>query len=306
MTLPLRIGTRDSELAVFQANEVKTALQTIGIASELVFVKTSGDLNPEKPINQFGTTGIFTKELDNALLNNEIDVAVHSCKDLPSTLENDFAIAACLPREDASDVLICKADAVFLNDENFAARIATGSIRRKAAWLSKYPKHETVDVRGNIKTRIQKLSDNNWHGLIMANAALKRLNINLPNTVVLDWLVPSPAQGIIAVVCKKNDNDIINTLQKINHQHSLIAATVERDFLQLIEGGCTVPVGAFAEIKDDKVFLKCSVMNENGTENLAFSMHSFISEYITLGKRAYQYTVENGADKILKNIKSKT
>jgi len=301
----LRIGTRDSELAIIQANEVAENLAALGIQSELVFVKTSGDLNPEKPIHQFGSVGIFTKELDNALLDNTIDVAVHSCKDLPSALDDDFTIAACLPREDAADVLICRTDAEIIFQEDYAAVIATGSSRRNAAWKSRYPNHTTVEVRGNIKTRIQKLNNSSWDGLIMANAALKRLKIDLPQVVVLDWLVPSPAQGIIAVVCKKTDWDIIQQLKKMNHTNSFIAATVERDFLHLMEGGCVAPIGAFAEIKNDTVFLKCSVMSESGKEKVEFELQSSASDYATLGLKAFQYAQSKGAVEIINAIKNK-
>jgi hydroxymethylbilane synthase len=302
----LRIGTRDSELAIIQANEVAASLTSLGIPSELVYVKTSGDLNPEKPIHQFGSVGIFTKELDSALLENRIDVAVHSCKDLPSELDTDFTIAACLPREDAADVLICRTDAEIIFQEDYLAVIATGSVRRKAAWKSRYPNHTTVEVRGNIKTRIQKLNNNNWDGLIMASAALKRLKINLPEIVVLDWLVPSPAQGIIAVVCKKSDRDIIQQLKRINHRDSFIAATVERNFLHLMEGGCVAPIGALAEIKNDTLFLKCSVMSVNGKEKVEFELQSSASDYATLGAKAFLYAQSKGAVEIINAIKNKS
>jgi hydroxymethylbilane synthase len=302
----LRIGTRSSNLALWQAKTVQQLLQENQVHGELVLIKSAGDIEQDIPLHQMGGVGIFTKALDDALLNNEIDCAVHSCKDLPTVIHESLLISAYLERHDSKDILVCNTKPEIFLNENYPAVIATGSIRRKAQWLSKFPAHEVVNLRGNVESRINKLKASDWDAAIFAYAGLKRLNISPEISYVPGWMLPAPAQGVVAVVCKKTDVETQQHISKLNHRNTEITTRVERDFLRLMEGGCSAPIAALAEIENDKVFLQCSVMNENGSKSLSFNIHGFISEYSNLGKRAYQYAVENGADSILKNLKSRT
>ena len=181
MITPLRIGTRDSQLAVWQATLVKNELYKLGILSELVFIKSEGDIDLATPLYEIGVQGIFTKTLDAALLNHRIDMAVHSMKDVPTQLAQGLAQAAVLPRASYKDIFVYKDDPSFLEDEQSPATIATSSVRRIAQWLYKYPNHTIENLRGNVNTRLRKVKDNNWHGAIFAAAGLERINLRPPN-----------------------------------------------------------------------------------------------------------------------------
>ena len=171
----LRIGTRDSELALWQAKTVEKQLNDLGIETEIVAVKSQGDLQLNKPLYELGITGIFTKTLDIAMINGEIDIAVHSMKDVPTALPQGIIQSAVLERANENDILVHKGDLDFLDN---AGTIATGSLRRQAQWLNKYPNHKVVDLRGNVNSRLKKLQDNlDWNGAIFAAAGLERLNL---------------------------------------------------------------------------------------------------------------------------------
>ncbi len=299
----LRIGTRNSTLALWQAETVQQILIQYGAQSELVHIQSAGDVTQDIPLHQMGGIGIFTKALDDALLNNEIDCAVHSCKDLPSTLHESLCIAAHLKREDPRDILVCKTEPDIFLKENYDAVIATGSVRRKAQWLSKFPSHRIEDLRGNVQTRLKKLHDNTWDAAIFAYAGLKRLNIQPEKYYFPEWLLPAPAQGVVAVVCKKDDADTRKIFASVNHLDTALTTTVERDFLRLMEGGCIAPIGALATIHDNNITLGCSVLNENGSEKVAFEMQSSVKDYANLGGRAYETAAALGAVEIIKTLK---
>ena len=192
------------ELALWQADTVKDLLIESGQSAELVHIQSSGDTNLKDPLHRMGITGIFTKALDDALLAGDIDVAVHSLKDVPTQLPEGIALAAVLPRGVVHDVLVHKGEsASFL--ESDTAVIATGSLRRRAQWRHRYPGHQPVGLRGNVNTRLQKLADHPWHGAIFAQAGLARIN-KLPAThQVLDWMIPAPSQGIVGIACRADD-----------------------------------------------------------------------------------------------------
>ena len=299
----IRIGTRSSKLALWQATTVQNLLAEKGIESELVHIQSVGDVTQDIPLHQIGGVGLFTKALDDALLNNEIDCAVHSCKDLPSTLHAEIVIAAHLVREDPRDILVCKnAGESFLNN-HFNATIATGSVRRKAQWLSKFPNHTLVGLRGNVDTRLQKLKDNNWHGAIFAYAGLKRLNIQPEYFYFLDWMIPAPAQGVVVVVCKKDDIVTAEKIAPINHEPTAITTTVERDFLRLMDGGCVAPIGAIAKIIGDTINFEIAVHNTDGTEKVQFHLDTPLQHYSTLGGQAYKDAAAQGAVAIIQQLK---
>ena len=260
----IRIGTRDSELALWQAKTVQNQLKILGYPTEIVSTKSHGDIELSKPLYEMGVTGIFTKALDIALLNGEIDIAVHSMKDVPTALPEGIVVGAVLKRGNPHDVLVYKGDLSFLEAE--IATIATSSLRRKAQWLHRYPHHKIENLRGNVNTRLQKLTDNPWNGAIFAAAGLERINKLPKKHLVLDWMLPAPAQGAIVVVVREDNVALQKKLLPLHDDYTYIATQLERDFLRALEGGCTAPIGAFAEFKDDKLYFKGGLWSEDGKE----------------------------------------
>lgn len=269
----IRIGTRDSELALWQAKTVQNQLKTLGYSTEIVSTKSHGDIELSKPLYEMGVTGIFTKALDIALLNGEIDIAVHSMKDVPTALPEGIVVGAVLKRGNPHDVLVYKGDLSFLEAE--IATIATSSLRRKAQWLHRYPHHNIENLRGNVNTRLQKLTDNSWNGAIFAAAGLERINKLPKKHLVLDWMLPAPAQGAIVVVVREDNVALQKKLLPLHDDYTYIATQLERDFLRALEGGCTAPIGAFAEFKDEKLYFKGGLWSEDGKES------SVIDEVLT-------------------------
>ena len=208
----IRIGTRDSQLALWQATTVQQQLTDLGYKTELVPVKSTGDVVLDKPLYELGITGIFTKTLDVAMLNGNVDIAVHSMKDVPTALPIGIRQTAVLERANSSDILVHKG-LDFLETEG---TIATGSLRRKAQWLHRYPSHNVVDLRGNVNLRLQKLDDNNWGGAIFAKAGLERIDVLPENYIDLNWMVPAPAQGAVVVHTMKNDKFTTEAVAKLN------------------------------------------------------------------------------------------
>jgi hydroxymethylbilane synthase len=211
----IRIGTRDSELALWQAKTVEKQLNDLGYKTEIITVKSDGDIVLDKPLYELGITGIFTKTLDVAMIQGKIDIAVHSMKDVPTQLPIGIVQGAVLERASALDILVHKGNLDFLNEEN--GTIASSSLRRKASWLHKYPTHKVEDIRGNVNTRLQKVADSNWNGAIFAEAGLERINLKPTNFITLDWMIPAPAQGAMVVVCNADDFYSIDAVSELNH-----------------------------------------------------------------------------------------
>ena len=297
----LRIGTRDSKLAVWQAETVQRLLKNAGINSELVMVKSPADIDLITPLHQFGGVGIFTKILDDALFRNEIDIAVHSLKDYPTQSPEGLTIAAVLERGPSQDILVHKGDLSFLDNEKDGL-IATGSIRRIAQWKSKFPKHETTNLRGNVQTRLKKLADNNWNGAIFAKAGLERINLLPEHFEVLEWMIPAPAQGTIGIGCRNEDQEIIDVLKTINHHETEVRATVERQFLRTVEGGCSAPVGAFSITDGDKIHLKAGVFELDGSNKVVVEKTFKMEDYKNAGQLAAKEVLANGGKEIMQNI----
>ncbi len=247
----LRIGTRDSELALWQARKVQSLLEALGYITKLVPVKSQGDLTLDIPLYAMGITGVFTKVLDIAMLQDKIDIAVHSMKDVPTLLPQGIVKGAVLKRANVQDVLVYKENLDFLTQQEVI--IATGSLRRKAQWLRRYPTHTIENLRGNINTRLQKLEDSSWQGAIFAAAALERLNKNQLQVKALDWMTPAPAQGAIMVVAKQEDAYTREALALINDLPTDLETDIERRFLRRLEGGCTAPIGAKATFEGEQL-----------------------------------------------------
>jgi hydroxymethylbilane synthase len=300
MKKPIRIGTRESALALWQAHTLQNLLKKKGFETELVPIKSTGDLDLNQPLYEMGTTGIFTKTLDTALLNDRIDLAIHSMKDVPTLLAEGIQQAAVLTRGPVLDVIVKKSK----SDLNNSSTIATGSLRRKAQWLAKYPNHTIVPLRGNIQTRLKKLQEGTWEGAIFAEAALDRLEVNEDNVEVLDWMLPAPAQGALMIVCKSNDLELFNILQELNVEEAALCTKIERDFLRTLEGGCTAPIGAIATIEKDRVHFRGGVFSLNGKEKFTCIESQPVSNAVNLGVELAYKLLQNGAQDLLKEFKS--
>ncbi len=303
MSKTIRIGTRDSELALWQAHTVQKKLQDLGYKTEIVAVKSQGDLLLDKPLYELGITGIFTKTLDVAMINGEVDIAVHSLKDVPTTLPQGIVQAAVLERANPYDILVHKGDLSFLETEGV---IATGSLRRNAEWLHKYPNHQVVNLRGNVNTRLQKLEDNNWNGAVFAAAGLERINLTPKNHRTLDWMIPAPAQGAMVVVAMESDAFTIDAVSQLNHIETEICTYIERQFLKTLEGGCTAPIGAYAKYdeKNDILEFKGVLLSIDGKDRLFLDKKVAVSEWKKLGFHSAQELLNNGGHQLMEKIKT--
>lgn len=299
MTKTIRIGTRDSELALWQANTVKQQLEDLGYSTILVPVKSTGDLVLDKPLYELGVTGIFTKTLDVAMLRDEVDIAVHSMKDVPTALPKGIVEAAVLPRANTKDILVHKG-LDFLTKDGI---IATGSLRRKAQWLHKYPKHQVTDLRGNVNTRMQKLQTNNWDGAIFAAAGLERIQLKPEYYIDLNWMIPAPAQGAMLVVAKAQDSYCINAVKSLNDEVSQFCVHVERAFLRRLEGGCTAPIGALAQVNNNLINFKGALFSLDGTSKIEVSKTAKMEAPILLGEQCAEEVLNNGGEALMKEIK---
>ena len=303
MSTPLlRIGTRDSKLALWQALQVQKKLENLGLATQLVPVKSPGDLDLSTPLHQFGTTGIFTKMLDVALEKHQVDLAVHSLKDYPTNIPQGLHLAAVLPRGAYRDVLIPKSDAAFLEEDGAEAMIATGSIRRIAQWKNRYPNHKTTNLRGNVQTRLRKLDESNWQGAIFAKAGLERIGLLPENYVELDWMIPAPAQGIVGITCRATDQEMVHNLAQINDATAFLQAKIERDFLNEVEGGCSAPVGALTQLSKNNILLKAGVFALDGSSAVISEKEATIKEAQNLGRITAREVLKNGGAKIMESI----
>lgn len=297
----IRIGTRDSELALWQANTVKSRLENLGYQTELVPVKSQGDLVLDIPLYEMGIVGVFTKTLDVAMLGGKVDIAVHSMKDVPTLLPKGIIQTAVLERATSNDILITNGEI----DYNKPCTVATGSLRRKAQWLNRYPNHEIVDLRGNVNTRLQKLKDNNWEGAIFAKAGLERIKVLPSQYIELDWMIPAPAQGAMVIVAMENDEFSIEATSKLNHKESEICTTVEREFLRTLEGGCSAPIGAFAKIEENKIIFKGSLFSLDGKQKLDIEKSAEVLDYKDFGQNCAKYILENGGKELMSSLKSR-
>ncbi len=302
MSKIIRIGTRDSELAVWQAHTVQKKLNDLGYKTEIIAVKSQGDIILDKPLYELGITGIFTKTLDIAMINGQVDIAVHSMKDVPTALPIGIVQAAVLERANILDILVHKGNTNFLETE---ATIATGSLRRQAQWWNKYPNHTVVDLRGNVNTRMQKLNESDWSGAVFAAAGLERINLKPQNFINLDWMIPAPAQGAMVVVAMADDEFTLDALSQLNHIETEICTYIERQFLKTLEGGCTAPIGAIAKYneQEDTIDFKGVLLSIDGKQKLEVEKIVAISEWKKLGFNSAQDILNNGGTEVMAEIK---
>jgi hydroxymethylbilane synthase len=288
MSKVIRIGTRDSELALWQAHTVEKKLNDLGYSTEIVAVKSEGDIILDKPLYELGITGIFTKTLDIAMLAGKVDIAVHSMKDVPTALPIGIIQSAVLERANVYDLLVHKGNLDFLTSNG---TIATGSLRRQAQWLHKHPSHQVVDLRGNVNTRMQKLNDSDWNGAIFAAAGLERINLKPENYITLDWMIPAPAQGAMVVVTLANDEE------------TEICTHIERQFLRTLEGGCTAPIGALAQIKDNQIDFQGILHSLDGKQELSIKKSCNFASYKDFGRECAEAILTNGGKQLMEAIR---
>jgi hydroxymethylbilane synthase len=301
MSKIIRIGTRDSQLALWQAKTVQSQLERLGHKTVLVPVKSTGDIVLDKPLYELGITGIFTKTLDIAMLNEDIDIAVHSLKDVPTVLPKGIVQAAVIKRGNVNDTLVFKNNEEFLSARD--AVIATGSLRRRAQWLNRYPTHKVENIRGNVNSRLQKLEDNeHWNGAIFAAAGIGRLNIRPENAINLHWMIPAPAQGAIMVTALEKDEEILEICQEINHEETQICTAIEREFLNRLEGGCTAPIGALAFIKNEEVNFKGILLSKDGTKKIEVAKVVPLGKHHDLAEFCANYIIGKGGKTLIDQI----
>jgi hydroxymethylbilane synthase len=298
----IKIGTRDSELALWQAHTVEKQLNDLGYATEIVAVKSTGDLILDVPLYELGITGIFTKTLDVAMLRGEVDIAVHSMKDVPTALPKGIVQAAVLERANVDDILVHKGNPDFYTD---AAVIATGSLRRQAQWLNRYPHHTVTDLRGNVNTRLKKLKESQWNGAVFAKAGLERINLLPDNHIILDWMIPAPAQGAMVVVAMENDSFCREALAKLNHKPTEVATHIERQFLKRLEGGCTAPIGALVSSIDDEIRFEGVLLSIDGKQKLHIEkVISANGDLDNLGNLCAEELLQNGGGELMAEIRN--
>lgn len=301
----LKIGSRESHLAMAQSREVEELLLKLNVHSEIISQKSFGDKCLSAPLYAMGIEGIFTKELDSALLAGEIDMAVHSMKDMPTQLAEGLCIGAVLKRADNADVLVSLKNPDFLYTETSEqVIIATGSVRRQAQWRNRYPHHNIVGLRGNVPTRIRKIKENSWDGAIFAIAGLQRLGLHLPYVTRLDWMLPAPAQGAIAVVIREEDRKMQLLCEKINDRETEICTGIERGFLAALKGGCSTPVGAKAELKNGIISFYGNLLSTDG--KVCFNCHRRLPlrEADTIATSAGDEILNKGGYAILEMIQN--
>ncbi|MFB9055189.1 hydroxymethylbilane synthase [Mariniflexile ostreae] len=302
MSRIIRIGTRDSELALWQAKTVQSLLENLGHKTILVPVKSTGDLVLDKPLYKLGITGIFTRTLDISMLNHDIDIAVHSSKDVPTILPQGIIQAAIIKRGNVNDTLVFKNNEEFLSSKK--AVIATGSLRRRAQWLNRFPTHTIVDIRGNVNSRLQKLQDNeDWDATIFAAAGIGRIGVRPEEAINLDWMIPAPAQGAIMITALDEDDFIKSVCRELNHEETEICVNIEREFLNKLEGGCSAPIGALAYIKNEEVHFKGVLLSADGSKRIDVTRVKKLGEHHDISTYSANFVIERGGKRLMDNIK---
>lgn len=302
--MKLTIGTRGSALALWQARHVASLIENNhpGIRVELMKIKTSGDKILDVPLAKIGSKGLFTKEIEEALLDGRVDLAVHSMKDLPTELPEGLALGAILEREDPRDVFI-SADGRTLDQLDSGARVGTSSLRRKAFLLSRFPGLEIVDIRGNVDTRLRKIESENLAGVILAAAGVKRMGFAERITTYLpaDTMIPAIGQGALGVEIRQGDPTVEEIAARMNHDSTAACVRIERAFLRRMGGGCQVPMAAHAVPDNGNVVVNAAVVHVDGSPMVqdSFSGHP---DDATLGVGLADALIRRGADSIMRSI----
>jgi hydroxymethylbilane synthase len=291
ITFPIRIGSRKSELAIAQANQVKNKLlikfpEIKNSDIKIVTMQTTGDKLLDKNLSLYGGKGVFTKEIEEALLAKKIDLAVHSMKDVPAILPKNLFIKAILEREEATDAFISNKYKNILNLPQNAV-IGTSSIRRKAILLHLRKDLKIIDFRGNINTRLRKLKEQDIDGIILATSGLKRVGITsvITKKIPTDIMIPAIGQGAIGVECREDDYELQMMLHEINHHDTEFCVSLEREFMSLIDGSCKTPIACYAKYIGNDIQIKATIIHPNGSKK--------IDKNIIVNKNRALATIEN-------------
>jgi hydroxymethylbilane synthase len=297
----LRIGTRGSALARWQAEFVRGALARHGVAAELVIIRTSGDRDRQSSLRVIGGKGVFTKELEDALLEERIDLAVHSMKDMPTSLPAGLEISAICPREDVRDALISR-DALKLDELPSGARIGTSSLRRQTQLRHYRGDFEMVDMRGNVDTRLAKLAQGDYDAIVLAKAGLDRLGTAERISEILppEICLPAAGQGAMGIETRKREDEFFAAVRKLNHRPSQLAVEAERAVLVGLEGGCQVPIGVWARMEADSLRIDARVLSADGKESIRESRTGSSGNAIELGRAVAAALLDRGADRLLR------
>lgn len=303
----LTLGTRGSDLALWQANHVADSLREAGHLVDVQIITTTGDRILDVPLAQIGDKALFTKELDVALLAGEIDLAVHSLKDLPTALPEGIHIAAMGERAAPGDAFVNHPDGpARLADLPEGAVVCTSSLRRRAQLLAWRPDLEIPPVRGNVDTRIAKLDASDWHGIVLAEAGLERLGLidRMGERIDREIMLPAVSQGALGIVCRAADDETTKTLRDaLHHEPTGYATMAERAFLRRLEGGCQVPIGAHATVDGDRITVEGCVASLDGSELLRDRASGAAREAEELGTQLAETLIEAGADRILEAVR---
>ena len=305
----LVIGTRGSTLALWQSNHIAGLLkkQFPGMTIEILNIKTTGDKILDSPLSKIGDKGLFTKELDIALLEKQADIAVHSLKDIPTQIPNELIIAAITEREDVRDIFIPHPSqpGLKLKDIPHGGTVATGSLRRRSQLLNFRPDIKITEIRGNLDTRIRKLKDSDWSGMLLAYAGVARLGWKeiIGEIISPSVILPAVGQGAIGIMARIEDTGTLKILEAINHQPTRISALAERAVLRRLEGGCQIPIGAYSILDGNRLTIDAMVGDLSGVTVIRDSITGDPENYEQLGIELAERLISRGADKILDEIR---
>lgn len=305
MKKKIKIGTRGSKLALYQARRTQTELKKHfpELAVELEIIHTKGDKVLDVALSKIGDKGLFTKEIEQALLDGRIDLAVHSMKDLPTVFPEKLKLGAVLERGEARDALV-STDNRKLSDLTEKDVIATSSVRRRAQLLKYNPNFNIIDIRGNVDTRLKKWRSGYCTAMVMAAAGLQRLELDEAISEIVDvgQIIPAPAQGIIAIESREGDNFVDSLLQKINHHDSWIKGRAEYAFLEALEGGCQVPIGCISEVHGNEFSIQGIVLSPNGQKSITGNLQNTADKAVETAKKLAASFLEKGALQIIGEI----
>lgn len=302
----ITIGSRGSDLALWQTNWVKKQLEDLYASARISvkIIKTEGDKILDMALSKIGDKGLFTKAIEDALLDGSIDLAVHSLKDLPTTLPKGLCIGAVSKREDPHDAFI-SLRYNSLAELPIGSTIATGSLRRKSQLLNFRSDLNVIDVRGNVNTRLRKLESEGWDGMVLALAGVKRLGLtaHLKQIIPEEIMLPAVSQGVMAVEIRSHDKELSEMLKPLNDKDSMNQVTAERSLLKTVEGGCQVPVGVFTKIVKNEIELQAMIGSLDGKKIVKCKMKDKVSKSKELGIKAGQDILERGGREILSDLR---
>lgn len=303
----LIIGSRASDLALWQTNRVRSMLLELYPSLEIsvTIIHTSGDRFLDVPLSTIGGKGVFTKEIEEELLAGTIDIAVHSLKDLPTEITAGLTLGAIPVRASVEDVFLAKDPTTNLLDLPDNATIATGSLRRKAQLLTKRPDFLIVDIRGNVPTRIKKLQQSEWDGMVLARAGVERLGLldHVAHSIPLEWVLPAAGQGAMAVECRADDKVALQLLQSLNDENTHRAVVAERSLLAALGAGCQAPVGAHAVISGTELELTACIAALNGLSVVRATHTGHKDDGVHIGEELATTLLANGGREIMDDIR---